>query len=67
MTVQNSAFGFLKNLKSISESSAKEELENYSFVFLYLQLIWYVAFEGHIYIFLLVVLIFFRKLRLIIS
>ena len=65
MTVQKSTFGFLKNLKSIFESSAKEELENYSFV--YLQLIWYVAFEGHIYIFLLVVLIFFCKLRLIIS
>lgn len=51
MTVQKSAFGFFKNLKSIFESSAEEELENHSFVFLCLQLISYVAFEGHIYSF----------------
>lgn len=65
--VQKSALDFLKNLKSIFQSSAEEELENYSFVFLCLQLIWYVLFEGHIWFFLLVVLIFFCKLRLIIS
>lgn len=49
--VQKSPFGFLRNFKSIFQSSAEEELENYSFVFLCLQLIWYVVFEGHIYIF----------------